>query len=129
MARKLSDKKVRLEVYNKYNGRCAYCGCEIKLTNFHIDHIKPKLRYLKGNTDSISPYEKTIIGFDEIDNYNPSCGSCNASKGSHSLEEWKNHLRNKTNQLRKSSSEYRAALRFGLIKETGRDVVFYFETI
>lgn len=25
------NKKLRQEIYDKYNGHCAYCGCEIEL--------------------------------------------------------------------------------------------------
>jgi phosphoribosylformylglycinamidine (FGAM) synthase-like enzyme len=35
-------------VYNKYNGRCAYCGIEINYNNFNIDHINPIRRDIKG---------------------------------------------------------------------------------
>jgi len=37
----------RQKVYDKFNGRCAYCGCELK-AGFHIDHIEPIRRNSDG---------------------------------------------------------------------------------
>lgn len=37
------SKKQRLEVYNKFGGRCAYCGHKIEYKDMQIDHIKPVL--------------------------------------------------------------------------------------
>ena len=36
------SKKTREIVYNKYNGHCAYCGCEIEMKDMQVDHIVPK---------------------------------------------------------------------------------------
>lgn len=38
------NKNVRQAVYAKYNGHCAYCGCEIDYKDMQVDHIKPKCR-------------------------------------------------------------------------------------
>lgn len=37
------NKKQRELVYNKYNGKCAYCGCNLP-TRWHVDHIEPLCR-------------------------------------------------------------------------------------
>lgn len=37
--RKLIPKSVRKQVYAKYNGHCAYCGCEIPEKGFNVDHL------------------------------------------------------------------------------------------
>ena len=37
--RKRFTKKEREEVYIKYNGHCAYCGCELDIKNMQIDHV------------------------------------------------------------------------------------------
>ena len=29
----------RMKVWQKYNGHCAYCGCEIMLEEMQVDHI------------------------------------------------------------------------------------------
>lgn len=37
--RKPISKSVRKQVYAKYNGHCAYCGCEIPEKGFNVDHL------------------------------------------------------------------------------------------
>jgi 5-methylcytosine-specific restriction endonuclease McrA len=44
MARKAISKKMRLEVYNKYNGHCAYCGKELEYKDMQVDHLIPVQR-------------------------------------------------------------------------------------
>lgn len=36
-------KQVRQKVFDKYNGRCAYCGCDLT-KSFHVDHFNPLMR-------------------------------------------------------------------------------------
>ena len=107
---KISDLRLRKIVFEKYNGRCAYCGCKLK-SRFCVDHIHPKHK----------------AGINKIENYNPSCFSCNSSKSTLSIEKWREQLVHKVIQLNRDSSTYRAVKRFGLIKETNKDVMFYFE--
>ena len=45
-----------------------------------------------------------------------------------SLEQWRTSLEKKTEELRRDSSAYRHALRFGLVTESPAKVRFYFET-
>jgi hypothetical protein len=32
----------RKEIYQKYNGHCAYCGCKILINRFEVDHLIAK---------------------------------------------------------------------------------------
>lgn len=114
----ISDKRVRTKVFDKYKGRCAYCGCRLG-ERFSVDHIKPKLRHtrLRGRE----------AGRDLIDNYNPSCFACNSSKSTLSLEVWRESIEHKIIQLNRDSATYRTAKRFNLVKQTNKQVVFYFE--
>ena len=112
-------KQYRELIYNKYNGKCAYCGCGISLSRFHIDHIEPVLRSQKiGN--------KNVY---DLSNMNPSCLECNLMKSSYSLEEFRDKISGFTDKLRLRNAQYRFALKYGLIKEYSQDVVFYFERI
>jgi len=54
-------KSIRELTHKKYNGRCAYCGCDITLKTMQVDHIKPKIN--GGN--------------DDLENLNPACRVCN----------------------------------------------------
>ncbi len=39
-------KAKRFQVYNKYGGRCAYCGKKIEYKDMQVDHIDPQRLYL-----------------------------------------------------------------------------------
>lgn len=119
---KLDNTKIRDLIFNKFGGHCAYCGCEIKRDKFHIDHLIPVRR---GTTDI--QLKGLIRGSHEIKNYNPSCISCNSSKNEMSIEVWRKELSLKIMRLNRDSSQYCLMKRFGLIKETGIEVKFYFE--
>lgn len=40
-ARQLT-KDQRMQIWQKYDGRCAYCGEPIEYKDMQVDHIKPK---------------------------------------------------------------------------------------
>jgi 5-methylcytosine-specific restriction endonuclease McrA len=115
---KLSDKKVRASVFEKYNGRCAYCGCKLDARSFTIDHIIPLRRHEKN---------PKIIGINSIKNYNPCCYSCNSSKSTFTVEKWREQISLKINVINRDSPTYRILKRFNLVKETNNDVIFYYE--
>jgi 5-methylcytosine-specific restriction endonuclease McrA len=71
----------RTDIYNKYDGHCAYCGCEIDIKNMQVDHIISKLR---------THYYKLDINNKE--NLNPSCKECNHYKRATPLEDFRNWL-------------------------------------
>lgn len=104
-------RQVRQLVLEKYNSRCAYCGFEIDLKTMQIDHIIPKIQ--KGSED--------------ISNLNPACRSCNNWKTFHSVDFFKKELNAQIERLNLRSSNYRIAKRYGLIKETGKEVRFFYE--
>lgn len=69
----------RIQVFNKFNGKCAYCGIGLELEyNYNnkiglcIDHIIPQNP--KNN---------------KIENLFPSCRSCNSQKQNKSIEEFR----------------------------------------
>ena len=101
----MTKKEQRIAVYNKYNAHCAYCGKVIKFKEMEVD-----------NRD-----------VDTFDNLMPACKPCNRAKKYHSLELWRELLEGKINELNRDSAVYRTAKRFGLVKETGVKVIFYFE--
>src|SRR5688572_25533552 len=40
------NKKVREAIFNKYGGKCAYCGCDL-LKGWHVDHMTPVVRSVR----------------------------------------------------------------------------------
>jgi len=133
-------KKDREIVFNKFGGKCAYCGCELT-KGWHVDEIEPVRRsreYLKdSNGDRIwdkvkRDYKsKATVEHPErfnIDNQYPACPSCNINKHSMPLEEFRNLIKGFMKHLNEISTQYKIAKRYGLIKETDIEVKFYFET-
>ncbi len=121
-------KEKRLLIFNKYNGKCAYCGIDLDFNLFHVDHIIPKRR---GDTqDYLNKYSKGIIkGKDNLDNLNPSCCSCNSSKSTFTLDQWRNEINLKYNRLIRYDSTFKLLVRFKIIKKNEKEILFYFETL
>ena len=149
------NKKDRQIVFDKYGGRCAYCGCELG-KGWHVDEVEPVIRKRKfviahwndknkpmptKEEDYDNPlYRKWIEGkwvadgcykpenFN-IDNQNPACASCNINKHSGSLEDFRNLIAGFMKHLNEVSTQYKLAKRYGLVVEEIKPVVFYFETL
>lgn len=116
-------KKQRAELRDKFGGRCAYCGVDLP-ERWHADHYEAVKRgvssYVTGR-DALHPENH------RMENMMPSCPPCNISKGSMSLEVWREWLAGHVNSLNAYHPIYRLAKAYGLIQETGEPVVFYFE--
>lgn len=101
----------RRDIYNKYNGHCAYCGKMIEYDDMTIDHINPLSK--GGNND--------------LANTIPSCQLCNNQKADRSIEEFQAFLEDITETL-DENKQYRIALRYKKIAIVKRQsVVFFFE--
>jgi len=159
------NKKDREIVFNKYGGKCAYCGYELK-RNWHCDHLEPvnrtqkikegyyqhkvtgsKISPQEYNTDnSILPdgwwkeyvFVNRKLVFDKmlnperdtVENSMPSCHSCNITKSSMSLQDFREYIEQTVESLNKNRyAAYKFAKRYGLIQETVKPVLFYFETL
>lgn len=116
-------RQLRLIVFNKYDGLCAYCGCDLTEHPFNVDHLIPKRRY-KNRSENDPP-----SGSDDIENLMPCCESCNCCKSDSTLEQFRYRILDRLARLNECSSEYRIAKRFGLIKETSKEIQFHFETL
>lgn len=125
--------KDRQLIFEKYNGKCAYCGCELE-KGWHVDEIEPVRRNRIWNYDKrrYEPDKSMPMMHPErlhIDNQNPSCASCNINKHSASLEEFRELIKGFMKHLNEHSTQYKIAKRYGLVVETEIDVKFYFETV
>ena len=121
--------KKREIVFNKYDGRCAYCGCDLQ-KGWHIDHINPIRRNETDESiERMNSYRKTPLtrGKDSIENYNPACRQCNIWKSTYSIEQFRKEVSEQVNRLNNYSANYRNAKRFGLVEEIIKPVIFYFE--
>lgn len=61
-------------VFKKYNGKCAYCGCELK-KGWHVDELLP----VRRNGDGTCMHPERF----NIKNQMPSCPSCVIFKKTH----------------------------------------------
>ena len=119
MKHKRISKQQREAVFNKYGGRCAYCGCELTLRTMQVDHIKAVYTSSLEN-NNVETQD------DSFDNLNPSCRQCNFYKGTLNIEQFRNKI--KTILYRTLQSTFKAKLskKLGMMKVTQFDK-FYFE--
>lgn len=111
-------KKQRLELFDKYDGKCAYCGEDLK-KGWHADHVEPIRRNGDGTCLKASR--------DVFENMNPSCAPCNINKHSMSLEAFRKSIEQYVNSLNNHSTQYKMAKKYGLVEETSLKVKFWFE--
>jgi len=107
-------KEKRLQVYNKYNGHCAYCGKEIEYKDMQVDHIIPKRQGW------------ALDELENIENLNPSCRRCNHYKRAWSVDVFRKllltlHKRVREQYICKVAEDY------GIITIKEWDGKFYFE--
>lgn len=119
------SKQTRILVFNKFDKKCAYCGYDLEYRKMHVDHIIPIFR---GYTDlDLQRYTRHTRGTNHIENLNPSCSSCNISKSTFSIENWRKELIKKIERLRKESSNFRLLEKFDCIEVKNEKITFYFE--
>jgi len=119
----------RIEIYNKYQGRCAYCGQKITYEQMQKDHIHPRFKehWLKSEKmKKINGTPLEINDIDDINNFNPACKRCNYIKATYSIEKFREIIANKIKTINNNSA-YKMIKDYGLIIETKAPVVFYFE--
>lgn len=105
------SKQLRLNVYDKYNGHCAYCGCEITLQQMQVDHVHPLAK----------------DGADTFDNMVPACRSCNHYKSIRTIESFRKAIESMPVVLMRDNVTYKIAVRFGVVKPNLTKIRFYFE--
>lgn len=120
------SKQQREIVFQKFNGKCAYCGCELQ-KGFHIDHIQPAFH--NWSDEDVKLHLKKDRGLDVIENYNPACPRCNRWKSTWNTEQFRNEISKQIERLKRDSPQFRMAIDYGLIQETKIEVKFYFETL
>jgi 5-methylcytosine-specific restriction endonuclease McrA len=123
------DKK-RLAIYNKFGGKCAYCGSDLN-GKFQIDHVIPQalfwnhVRYKKRVPSFLTHLNESDVNHQ--DNLVPSCQSCNNYKSTMDIETFRGELEKLVERLNKRSTQYKIAKRYGFIEERSFRVEFYFE--
>ncbi len=138
----MNKKKERQEIFDKYDGRCSYCGDPLQ-KGWHADHLLPVGRYKEHvlDEDGNKLYKNGKYGEykyvmrmeyperDVLENKIPACASCNINKHGMDIEGFRELIRDFIKSLNRYSVQYKIAKRYGLIQETNAKVVFYFETL
>lgn len=112
----MSDK--RKIIFNKSDGRCWYCGDDLRGRKWHADHFYP----VKRVNGVMTRPERDVI-----ENLVPACPSCNIMKDTGDTEYFRWLINNFVKRLNRDITVYRHAKRYGLVEETGKEVEFYFE--
>ena len=124
-------KQQRIEIYSKFKGKCAYCGCEIQLKDMQVDHIIPQTQFIADikNKFQIPEFLEHLKPTDcnHIDNLFPACRVCNNWKSAHSLKRFRSELSEQVKRLNSYSSNYRIAKKYGQISEIVSPIRFFFE--
>lgn len=127
------NKKLRQQVYEKFNGLCAYTGTQLK-DDWQVDHVDPKLMYTLGRFGE-NP--------DDISNLYPAQKIVNHYKKHFTLEQFRSwYLGNLHERLKKLPKNPRTekgqkrkayllevAELFGITPEKPFEGKFYFEKI
>ncbi len=129
--RKPIPKAIRLKVYEKYNGHCAYCGKEIAMKDMQVDHITPISYSIYGPIEQAENVRQMFEddNINGIDNLMPSCRSCNFYKGINDIERFRQRILSQLDHTCRSSFQTRLAMQYGMIKYVPWDGKFYFERI
>jgi 5-methylcytosine-specific restriction endonuclease McrA len=149
----MSKKQQRELIFNKYGGKCAYCGVDLT-KGWQVDEVEPVRRTYKfvvghwsnGGNRNMSEEELSALNSKwippknildgcahperfNIENQNPACASCNINKHSSSLEEFRQLIQGFMKHLNEVNTQYKIAKRYGLVQENIKPIKFYFETL
>lgn len=113
MKRRRLTRDERIQIYNKCNGHCAYCGCELEYKDMQVDHVKA----IQAG------------GADTLDNMIPACRSCNHYKSVMDIKTFRKCLERMPTVLERDCVTYKIAKRFGIVQLVKEKVKFYFEEV
>lgn len=111
------NKKIREVVYQKYGGRCAYCGKEISYKDMQVDHFKP-----------LRSWETKDKNANDISNLMPACRMCNHYKRANSLEVFRRYISEIPRKLR-NDYIYKIGVAYGNVIENEKLIEFFFERV
>jgi len=129
----------RVTVFNKYGGRCAYCGCELN-DKWQVDHAISRNYWFYFDVNN----PKAV---NNIENLMPACSECNHYKRSLCVESVGNHTgfrnymkgfhkrygRLPIKSIRPQTEKRKAYMqaiadKYGITKDIPFSGIFYFET-
>ena len=118
MNRKIIKQSTRSRVVDKCDRRCSYCGKELEIKTFQVDHYYP--------INSEAYYKAIGINVHDYRNLMPSCRSCNHYKRADKPEDFKIKMMSIHERIIKNYIN-KVGIDFGVIKITPFDGLFYWE--
>lgn len=116
-------KQQRVALWDKYNHKCAYCGCDLKYEDMQVDHVKSV--YLHTDIH----HDMTDDEMYDSENLLPTCRQCNFYKSTMPLDVFRNRLITTLMDNLRKQFNYKLAMKYGLVEEHIKPVKFYFETL
>lgn len=110
----------RKAIYGKSRGHCWYCGIKLGEKGWHADHFEA-IRRKPGTNECEHPE------LDVIENLVPACASCNRMKSTFDIEGFRSWIEGFLKSLNTRIVQYQFVKRYGLVEETDKNVVFWFE--
>jgi len=111
-------------IYDKYGGRCAYCGREIQFKEMQVDHMEPKAGRNLDGKDIFGNVLRTTI--ESIENKMPACRRCNHYKHTYDLGYYRYLVKTIHERIHKFYIA-KVAEDYGIIEYKPWDGLFYFE--
>ena len=108
--RRYISEKIRKQIYNKYNGHCAYCGCMIQYDEMQVDHFAP-VHFFGDNIKD--------------DNLMPACQACNKYKSSKTITVFRKTLKEALTKP-KSTTDFVIRVKYRDQQDLD-NIKFYFE--
>ena len=130
--RKPISKALRLQVYDKYDGRCAYCGKPLKPEEMQVDHILAYASCDNFGETTVRDKVRDMVAdgsMNAIENLMPACRACNFYKSTDDIEGFRRRLLTELEHTCRSSFQTRLAMQYGMITYTAWSGEFYFEKI
>lgn len=90
----------------KFGGCCAFCGDELPARGWHAEDIGEQ--YIQGGIAAV-------------------CTECHSTRGNATPEAFRAMLAEQVERAQRHSSNFRMALRFGLVSQTRAPVKFWYE--
>jgi len=114
------SKKIREQVWLKYDKHCGYCGKNIEFKEMQVDHIIP-VCYPPAWLEI-----KGLESHNDLKNLMPACRRCNHYKRATDLEGFRGSMKTIHERIRKDYLN-KVAEDYGIIEVRPFDGVFYYE--
>lgn len=118
MKRSPIPRTIRRQVYDKYNGRCAYCGCRLDIKDMQVDHI---------DSVYVASYFRQEKVDDSIGNYIPACRACSYYKSADTIDGFRERIKYTLQHTCVNTFQAKLAIKYGIITVKPWNGKFYFE--